>query len=123
VQYLNAYGDDTVPNITIGNIMRAGMLFDRLTFYRNDMTPTSGSDPHGFMADPTLSGRSGAEQELATFLQSHGKTVLDPDGPGGIFEQPIYDPHELDCLHYPEPQTGSGAYPPAASGECGPVRH
>jgi hypothetical protein len=123
VQYLNAYGDDTVPNITIGNIMRAGQLFDRLTFYRNDMTPTSGSDPHGFMADPTLAGRSGAEQELAVFLQSHGQTVLDPDGPGGVFEQPIYDPHELDCLHYPEPQTGSGAYPPSANGECGPVRH
>jgi hypothetical protein len=123
VQYLNAYGDDTVPNTTIGNIMRAGLLFDRLTFYRNDMTPTSDADPHGFMADPTLAGRSGAEQELAAFLQSHGKTVLDPDGPGGVFEQPIYDPHELDCLHYPEPQSGQGAYPPPASGECGPVRH
>jgi hypothetical protein len=123
VQFLNAYGDDTVPNTTIGNIMRAGLLFDRLTFYRNDMTPTSDSDPHGFMADPTLAGRSGAEQELATFLQSHGQTVLDPDGPGGVFEQPIYDPRELDCLHYPEPQSGTGAYPPAASGECGPVRH
>ena len=123
VQYLNAYGDDTVPNTTIGNIMRAGLLFDRLTFYRNDMTPTSDTDPHGFMADPTLAGRSGAEQELAVFLQSHGQTVLDPDGPGGVFEQPIYDPHELDCLHYPEPQSGSGAYPPAASGDCGRVRH
>jgi len=123
VQYLNGFGDDTVPNITIGNIMRAGLLFDRITFYRNDMTPTSGTDPHGFMADPTLAGRSGAEQELAVFLQSHGQTVLDPDGPGGVFEQPIYDPHELDCLHYPEPQTGTGAYPPAANGECGPVKH
>jgi hypothetical protein len=75
------------------------------------------------MADPTLAGRSGAEQELATFLQSHGQTVLDPDGPSGVFEQPIYDPRELDCLHYPEPQSGSGAYPPSASGECGKVRH
>ena len=44
--------------------MRAGMLFDRLTFYRNDMTPTADTDPHGFMADPTLAGRSGAEQEI-----------------------------------------------------------
>jgi hypothetical protein len=123
VQYLNAYGDNTVPNTTIGNIMRAGMLFDRLTFYRNDMTPTSDTDPHGFMADPTLFGRTGAEEELAIFLQSHGQTVRDPDGPGGVFENPIYDPHELDCLHYPEPQSGTGAYPPAASGECGRVRH
>lgn len=123
VQYLNAFGDHTVPNTTIGNIMRAGQLFDRLTFYRNDKTPTSGTDPHGFMADPTLAGRSGAEQELAVFLQSHGQTVFDPDGPGAVFEQPIYDPRELDCLHYPEPQSGSGAFPPAANGDCGPVRH
>jgi len=123
VAYLNAYGDNTVPNSTTGNIMRAGQLFDLITFYRNDKTPTADTDPHGFMADPTLAGRSGAEQMLGTFLQSHGQTVIDPDGPGGVFEQPIYDPHELDCLHYAEPQTGKGAYPPAASGECGPVRH
>ena len=59
---------------------------------------------------------------LGVFLQTHGQ-IIDPDGPGGVFEQPIYDPHELDCLHYAEPQTGKGAYPPAASGECGPVQH
>jgi hypothetical protein len=123
VQFLNAFGDATVPNIEFGNVIRAGLLFDRVTFYRNDMTPTSGSDPHGFMADPTLSGRSGAEQELAIWLSSHGQTVFDPDGASGIFEQPIYDPRELDCLHYAEPQTGKKVYPPSASGECGPVRH
>ena len=122
VQFLNAYGDATVPNVEFGNVIRAGMLFDRVTFYRNDMTPTSGSDPHGFMADPTLAGRSGAEQELAQWLSSYGQTVLDPDGPGGIFEQPIYDPKELDCLHYAEPQSGTGVYPPSAGGECGPVQ-
>ena len=122
VQFLNAYGDATVPNVEFGNIIRAGMLFDRVTFYRNDMTPTSGSDPHGFMADPTLSGRSGAEQELSIWLSSYGQTVFDPDGSGGIFEQPIYDPKELDCLHYAEPQSGTGVYPPSAGGECGPVQ-
>jgi hypothetical protein len=123
VEFLNAYGDATVPNTTIGNIMRAGHLFNRLTFYRNDKTPTSGTDPHGFMADPTLAGRSGAEQELAMFLQSHGATVFDPDGPDGVFEVPIANPNELECLHYAEPQSGHPAYPPAASGSCGRVRH
>jgi hypothetical protein len=123
VEFLNAYGDDTVPNPTLGNIIRAGDLFDRLTFYRNDMTPTSGSDPHGFMEDPRLSGRTGAEEELAVFLATAGATVVDPDGPGPVFETPIVDPGQLECLHYPEPQTGSGAYPPAASGRCGPVRY
>ena len=49
--------------------------------------------------------------------------MLDPDGPGGIFEQPIYDPHELNCLHYAEPQTGKAVYPPAAGGDCGAVQH
>ncbi|MDQ1705345.1 MAG: hypothetical protein QOF18_1711 [Frankiaceae bacterium] len=123
VEFLNAYGDATVPNITLGNIMRAGHLFDRLTFYRNDKSPTSGSDPHGFMADPTLAGRSGAEQELATFLQSYGMTVIDPDGPDGMFEVPIANRNELECLHYAEPQSGHPAYPPAAAGTCGKVRH
>jgi hypothetical protein len=123
VEFLNAYGDATVPNTTIGNIIRAGHLFDRLTYYRNDKTPTSDTDPHGFMADPTLAGRSGAEAELATFLQSYGATVIDPDGNGPIFEVPITDRRELQCLHYAEPQTGKPAYPPAASGSCGRVRH
>jgi hypothetical protein len=123
VEFLNAYGDDTVPNITLGNIIRAGHLFDRLTYYRNDKTPTSSSDPHGFMADPRLSGRSGAEAQLAAFLQSYGKNVIDPDGSGPIFETPIADPGNLWCLHYPEPQTGSGAYPPPASGTCTALRY
>jgi hypothetical protein len=123
VEFLNAYGDNTVPNTTLGNIIRAGHLFDRLTFYRNDQSPTSDSDPHGFMADPTLAGRSGAEAQLVAFLQSYGATVIDPDGAGPIFETPIGDHGNLLCLHYPEPQSGTGAYPPAASGTCGPVRH
>jgi hypothetical protein len=123
VEYLNAYGDHTVPNITTGNILRAGHLFDRFTYYRNDKTPTNGTDPHGFLADPTLAGRSMAEDQLGTFLQSHGKTVIDPDGSGPIFETPISDRNNLECLHYAEPQTGKSAYPPAPSGSCPPVRH
>ena len=102
---------------------RAGRLSDRLTYYRNDKTPSSGNDPHAFLADPRLFGNSGAEAELAAFLQSYGRNVIDPDGPGPIFEVPIADPGNLWCLHYPEPQTGSRAYPPPASGTCGPVRH
>jgi hypothetical protein len=123
VEFLNAYGDNTVPNTTLGNIIRAGHLQDRLTFYRNDQSPTKDSDPHGFLADPRLSGRSGAEAQLAAFLQSYGANVIDPDGAGPMFETPIANPGELWCLHYPEPQTGTGAYPPSASGTCGPVRY
>jgi hypothetical protein len=123
VEFLNAFGDATVPNIELGNVIRAGGFADRLSYYRNDMTPTSGSDPHGFLADPTLFGRSFAELELSEFLASGGQNVIDPDGPGPFFEVPIADPQNLWCLHYPEPQSGQGAYPPAASGSCGPVRY
>ena len=61
--------------------------------------------------------------QLAAFLQSYGENVIDPDGSGPMFEVPIADHGELWCLHYPEPQTGTGAYPPPASGSCGPVRY
>lgn len=118
VLFATAFGDHTVPNFTAGNIYRAGQLFDRLSYYRNDKTPTSGTDPHGFLADPTLAGRSGGELQLTAFLQSDGATLLDPDGPGPVFEVPVANPDNLLCLHYAEPQTGGMAYPPGASGEC-----
>jgi hypothetical protein len=123
VEFLNAFGDGTVPNVTTGNIIRAGQLFDRITFYRNDKTPTKDTDPHGFMADPTLAGRTGAEHQLIAFLKSYGANVIDPDGPGPVFERPITNVNNLQCLHYPEPQTGQSAFPPAPSGPCGPVQH
>lgn len=123
VEFLNAFGDHTVPNLTLGNIIRAGDLADRLTYYRNDKTPTSGTDPHGFLADPTLFGRSFAEAQLGTFLASGGNVVIDPDGPAPVFETPIADPNNLWCLHYADPQSGQGAFPPAASGGCPPVRY
>jgi hypothetical protein len=44
VLYQVAFGDATVPNVTSGNIVRAGDLFDRTTYYRNDRTPTSGTN-------------------------------------------------------------------------------
>jgi hypothetical protein len=122
VEFLNAFGDASLPNIFLGNIVRAGHLMDRVAYYRNDKTPTSGNDPHAFLADPRLSGNSGAEAMLAAFLQSHGTNVIDPDGSGPMFEVPIEDPGNLWCLHYPEPQTGTGAYPPPASGACHRVR-
>lgn len=123
VEFLNAFGDHTVPNLTFGNIIRAGDLFDRVTYYRNDKTPTSGSDPHGFLADPTLFGNEPAELQLAAYLASGGTKVVDPDGPAPFFEVPIHNPANLWCLHYPDPQTGRGAFPPGAAGPCPPLRY
>jgi len=119
VEFLNAFGDATVPNFTLGNVIRAGDLFDRLTYYRNDKTPTASSDPHGFLEDPRLAGREPAETQLTAFLASHGNTVLPLPAP--VFETPIVNHDNLLCLHYAEPETGGTVYPPSAAGECPPV--
>jgi hypothetical protein len=37
-----------------------------------------------------------------------------------VFETPIANEDNLQCLHYPHPQTGEEAFPPAAAGECPP---
>lgn len=121
VEFLNAFGDDTVPNPTTGNVIRAGKLLDRISYYRNDLTPTMGRNPHGFLEDPTLTGREMAEISLGAFLQSRGRTVLDPDGPAPVFETPIKDPTNLLCTHVGEPQNGATAYPPPAAGPCPPI--
>ena len=116
VVYQISFGDNTVPNQTSGNLVRAGGLEDRVTYYRNDQSPTRETNPHGVLADPTVFGRVPLQAQLTTFL-STGE-VVDPDGPGPVFEVPITDAGNLRCLHYPDPQTGQGAYPPAAAGEC-----
>ncbi|MDQ6648979.1 MAG: hypothetical protein M3Z02_02485, partial [Actinomycetota bacterium] len=122
VAFQTAFGDGTVPNFTAGNIYRAGRLFDRVTYYRNDKTPTNGNNPHGFLADPTLAGRVPAEAQLTAFLQNPSMPlVTDPDFVLPVFEVPIADPNNLQCLHYPDPQTGVGAYPPPAAGDCAPA--
>lgn len=120
VLFQTAFGDHTVPNYTAGQIYRAGQLFDRVTYYRNDRTPTNGSDPHGFLADPTLAGRFFGQAQLTAFLKSGGATVINPNP--ALFEVPIADPNNLTCLHYPQPQRGGTAYPPPAAGECPPIR-
>ena len=118
VLFQTAYADDTVPNIEAGNIYRAGKLFDRVTYYRNDKTPTNGTNPHGFLEDPTLFGRQNGELQLTAFLRDG--TVIDPDGPLPVFEVPIANRDNLNCLHFGQPSQGLSAFPPSPSGECGP---
>src|SRR4051794_34586297 len=116
VAFQTAYGDGTVPNPTAATLYRAGQLFDRVTYYRNDKTPTYDSDPHGWLADPTLAGRSSGQQQLAEFLATGDLSNPNP----AFLEVPIADPNNLECLHYPDPQTGQEqtreAYP--QSGDC-----
>jgi hypothetical protein len=118
VLYQIAFGDNTVPNVTSGNIIRAGELFDRVTYYRNDRTPTGNKNPHGFLADPTVFGRQLGQVQLTGFLTTGQR--IDSDGPAPVFEVPIANEDNLQCLHYPHPQTGEAAFPPAAAGECPP---
>jgi hypothetical protein len=105
-----------VPNFTAGTMYRAGHLFDRVVYYRNDKTPTYDSDPHGWLADPTLAGRTAGEQQLAEFLDTGQLVNTNPE----MLEVPIANPHNLDCLHYPNPETGheQTRQPYPASGDC-----
>ncbi len=119
VVFQTAYGDGTVPNPTAGTLYRAGQLFDRVVYYRNDKTPTYASDPHGWLADPTLSGRTSGEQQLGLFLATGTVVNTNP----AWLEVPIANPNNLECLHYPDPQTGQPQtrQPYPASGDCPPA--
>ena len=118
VAFQTAYGDGTVPNPTAGTLYRAGQLFDRVVYYRNDKTPTFNSDPHGWLANPTLAGRTSGQQQLAEFLSTGQLTNPNP----AWLEVPIADSNNLECLHYPDPQTGQpqARQPFPGSGVCSP---
>ena len=119
VLFQSSWGDRTTPNPTNASVYRAGQLFDRVVFYRNDHTPTYATDPHGWLADPRLFGRSFGEAQLTAYLASGGQTVLQLPPP--FFEFPIADPHNLECLHYPDPQTGQQPNPQPFEPDCPPA--
>lgn len=100
VMYQYAFGDETVPNPTSATIMRAGEFQDVTTFYRNDLTPTATTNPHGFLIDPRLTGRQSGQRQIAAFLESEGATIIDPDDGGPVFEVPITDPDDLEELNF-----------------------
>ena len=118
VAFQTAYADGTVPNPTAGTLYRAGQLFDRVVYYRNDKSPTYNMDPHGWLADPTKAGRTSGQQQLVQFLSTGQLMNTNPDW----LEVPIASPNNLACLHYADPQTGQAAVrnPFPASGDCPP---
>lgn len=118
VVFQTAYADGTTTDPTAATLYRAGQLFDRVVFYRNDKTPTYASDPHGWLADPTLAGRTSGEQQLGAFLLTGQLVNTNP----AWLEVPIANPNNLECLHYPDPQTGQTQVrqPYPASGDCPP---
>ena len=97
-----AIGDQTVPNPTTSTIVRAGGLQDRTSAYRNDLVATTRtSNPHGFLLNPLgfPAGFALGNLQMSTFLTTG--TIIDPDGPGPVFEAPIEDPTLLLRLNYP----------------------
>lgn len=124
VLYQYAFGDETVPNPTSATLMRAGGLQDVTTFYRNDRTPTAGLNPHGFLLDPRIAGRTPGQEQIVDFLDSEGMSITDPDGGAPIFEVPIADPASLESLNF-EQEPASGEPPPEeaspATGSCTPA--
>jgi len=91
-----ARGDQTVPNPTASAILRAGDLASRATLFRNDLAFAqvpgyTVKNPHTFLTN--VAGVPApfafeAQQQMATFFTSDGRTVIDPDGTGPYFETP-----------------------------------
>jgi hypothetical protein len=110
-----AKGDQQVPNPATTALIRAGDLGDRATYYRHDLAFASRGDqsgipvpkdPHAFLLFVAVApvpvppinfpavadiGR-GAREQIAEFFASDGTNIIDPDGPGPLFEVPIIPP-------------------------------
>ena len=111
VLYQFAFGDQTVPNPTSATLVRAGDLADVTSVYRNDRSPTASTNPHGFLLDPRVAGRNLGQMQILEFLASDGRSIIDPDGPGALFETPVSDLNILESLNYSQPPA-QGEPPP-----------
>jgi len=116
-----ARGDRTLPNPTATAVLRAGDLADRATFYRFDLflagnptTPAFVNNPHGFQIPPSpfdplpsevlaalTAVAIAAQDQAGVFFASDGVEVVDPDGPGALFETPIVLPLPEDVVFFP----------------------
>ena len=97
-----AQGDRQTVNPSNTALLRAGQLADRTTYYRHDLVvaedPSVTRNPHGFMTfinnqNPLVRAIArGAQEQMAVFFASDGKTVIEPPGVEGFFEVPIRGP-------------------------------
>jgi len=107
-----AKGDGVVVNPTTSALVRAGNLTDRTTYLRNDLLfaadpETTPANPHLFLSDvlnPLLG--IAAQVQIATFFESDGLVVIDPDGDGPIYEVPINGPLPEQLNLIAPPSTG-----------------
>lgn len=106
-----ARGDQTVPNPTTSAIIRAGDLQGQTTLFRNDLAyaanPAFPKNPHTFLtriagvAPPVIQVALAAQEQIALFFASGGTIVIDPDGPGPLFETPMVGPPPEDLAYIP----------------------
>ena len=106
-----ARGDQTVPNPTTSAIIRAGALHQQTTLFRNDLAvaanPAFPKNSHSFLtriagvALPVIQVALAAQDQIAVFFASGGTTVVDPDGPGPLFETPMVGPPPEDLAYIP----------------------
>jgi hypothetical protein len=102
-----AKGDQQCVNPAETAILRAGDVADRTLFFRNDLAradhPELDRNPHRFMVNiftnpaTTVIARE-AQRQIATFFESDGKTIIQPE-PKHYFEVPIQGPLPED-LNY-----------------------
>ncbi len=97
-----ALGDATVTNPESLRLTRAFGDDSHVVLYRNDLTASANSNPHGFLLDPTIQGRNQAQQQVVDFILSDGTTITDPDGPLPTWEVPIADPDILLTRNFPD---------------------
>lgn len=92
--FLVARGDQNVPNTSTADLMRAGLLADRMTLYRHDLFNDRAlfKNPHSVLirTDNTvmLDVAKLAQDEVAAFFKSGGASTIDPDGAAPLFEVP-----------------------------------
>jgi hypothetical protein len=102
-----AKGDEQVANPTTTAMLRAGDLADVATYYRNDLAFAVDSNvpktPHVFLfripsvsPDPLVNAIAlDAQEQIATFFESDGDTVINPDP--AFFEVAIVPPLPETC--------------------------
>ena len=108
VQY--ARGDQTVPNPSAMDLIRAGDFADRVSFYRHDLNfglPGVPADPHAYLNTINAANPNyyriclGAQHHIATFFESDGRTFANPT-PNDLWETPIAYLRD-DLFYLPRP--------------------
>lgn len=131
-----AYGDGTVPNPETNNLLRSGDLYGKTWVYRADRSPTATANPHNFLVEPTSPAHFEGQEQIRRFIATKGLDERDPDGtkpgwepatstpvvsndPTASTSAPTADYRvSLDCLHFPDPQTGSPQTRTSPATEC-----